>query len=116
MKYLDDKEVMRGDAVIAATADGQSVVCGTVHEIYERTNQVRITGYALRVEAEDCVLAQEAFDAYTKPLLAARAKAKAEAEAAEQAKLKGASTQAATPEAPPVAPDTQNAPEAPPAI
>lgn len=95
MKYLDGKEVLRGDAVIAPVDNGKSVVCGTVHEIYERVEKVRITGYALMVDAKDCVLAQEAFNAYAGPLL----KARKEAEASEKAKASAPAQSA--PEAPP---------------
>jgi hypothetical protein len=85
MKTLDGVEVKRGDQVIAA-GDQVSVIMGTVHELYDRSEQLRVGGYNLRVYARDCVMATNAWSGYAGPLLEARAKA------AEPAKLAAAGT------------------------
>ena len=76
MKTLDGLEVRRGDQVMAP-GDSNSVVVGTVHELYDRSEELRVGGYALRIPARNAVSAVEAFKAYTALLLAKR-----EAEAA----------------------------------
>ena len=81
MKYLDDKTAMKGDAVLFQAPGTDFVHAGNVHELYDRTEDMRVTGYALRVPANICVLAQSAWEAYSKPLLEAKAKEEAEAKA-----------------------------------
>lgn len=102
MKNLNGKELMRGDVVLHSTPDG--VIAGAIHEFYDRSSQIRIGGYPLRVAAEETVLASEAFNAFATPLLAAREAAK---------------TPPSEPVVPPVAPEpTQDTPpvvETPPA-
>ena len=61
MKTLNGKELMRGDVVLHSTPDG--VIAGAIHEFYDRSNQVRISGYPLRVPAADTVLAADAYKA-----------------------------------------------------
>jgi len=60
---------MRGDAVVAPDGQGGAVV-GTVHELYDRTSQLRISGYPLRVYAADAVLASDALAAFMKAQIA----------------------------------------------
>jgi hypothetical protein len=88
MKSLDGIELKRGDQIIAA-GDATQVIMGTIHELYDRPETVRIGGYALMLPAKNVVSAKKAFDAYSAPLIKARddaeAKAKADAEAAKQA-------------------------------
>jgi len=74
MKNLNGKELMRGDVVLYQAPDGQ-VIAGAIHEFYDRTEQVRLGGYPLRVPAGETVLASDAFEALATPLLKARAEA-----------------------------------------
>ena len=68
MKYLNDAEVMRGDDVLALTPDGFAVV-GKVHEIVDRNQTIRISGYPIQVKAADTLLATYAYKTAAKPLL-----------------------------------------------
>ena len=88
MKTLDGLELKRGDQVLAA-GDNNFVIMGTVHELYDRDNSLRIGGYGLRLYAADVVSAKQAWDNYGSPLLKARAQAEAAAKAeAEASKAK----------------------------
>ena len=75
--YFDGKQVMRGDAVIFPA--GGTFFAGVVHQIYERDGSLLVTGYALRVPAKTAVLAQEAYNAYTGPIISERLKQAAQA-------------------------------------
>jgi ribosomal protein L24 len=83
MKNLSGKELMRGDAVLVKV--GEEVIVGIVHEFYDRSNQVRVSGYNIRVNAADCYFAKDAWEAGAAPIIAkaaaAAAKAKADADA-----------------------------------
>ena len=61
MKNLQGIELKRGDQIIAP-GDGVSVIMGNIVEFYDRNNQVRVSGYPLRVEASKTVLAKDAYD------------------------------------------------------
>jgi hypothetical protein len=79
MNYLNNKAVMKGDAVIILVSD--TYIAGTVHELYERNQQIRVTGYALAVKADTAVLASDAYKALVDPILQERAdQAKKDAE------------------------------------
>jgi hypothetical protein len=49
-----------------------SVQVGNIVEFYDRSNQVRITGYPIRINAADTVLAQDAWNALAPDLLKKR--------------------------------------------
>jgi hypothetical protein len=85
MKYLDGQEVLKGDAVIAPTEE--TVVVGQVHQFMERTGHVRITGYALPVKAETCLLAKDAYAALAEKV--GKSKQSSEEEAAKAAETPG---------------------------
>ena len=59
MKSLNGKELMRGDCVLTELSG--VVIAGNVHELYDRTQQVRIAGFAIPVKAVNCVLASDAW-------------------------------------------------------
>jgi hypothetical protein len=71
MNYLNGKLVMKGDAAVHVTPEKYAVV-GTVVELYERDETLRIGGYPLRVPANKVVLAGDAYaalvDALPKPV------------------------------------------------
>jgi hypothetical protein len=67
MKNLNGKTLLRGDAVIAVV--GGTVQVGTVAAFYDRTGQIRITGYPINLMASETVLAQDAWNAFAQPLL-----------------------------------------------
>jgi hypothetical protein len=81
MKYLNGKDALKGDAVVTLVGKEKFAVAGVVHELYERNQQVRVSGYNLPVLASDCVLASDAYDALAAPILAKR---KADKEAADK--------------------------------
>ena len=73
MKYKNGKLAMNGDAVAHVTKDGYAVV-GTVANLYDRMEELRVSGYPLRVKAAECLLAADAWAAYVE-LEAAKASA-----------------------------------------
>jgi hypothetical protein len=95
MKNLNGKELMRGDVVLHATADG--IVAGAIHQFYDRNDAVRIAGYPFQVPAKDTVLAQDAFNTFAVPLLKER-------DEAERQKLLDATKAAEVPPSVPVEP------------
>ncbi len=121
MKNLNGKELMRGDTVLVAAPDG-SVMAGPIHQFYDRNDSIRIAGYPFQVPACDTVLAQDAFDAFAKPLLEARAEAERQklldaaktAQAVKDAQAGLANTPASAPVAPPEPPKAPEPPETPP--
>ena len=60
MKSLTGTELMRGDAVIAPIAEDQ-YIAGNVQELFDRDNTVRVGGHAIRLKADTCILASEAY-------------------------------------------------------
>ena len=63
MKSLSGTDLMRGDAVIAPIATDQ-YIAGNVQELYDRTNDVRIGGHAVRIQASLVLLASEAYEGF----------------------------------------------------
>jgi len=63
MKSLSGTELMRGDAVIAPIAENQ-YIAGNVQELFDRDSTVRIGGHAIRLKADTCVLASEAYEGF----------------------------------------------------
>jgi hypothetical protein len=63
MKSLTGTELMRGDAVIAPIAENQ-YIAGNVQELYDRTQDVRIGGHAIRIQAGLVLLASEAYEGF----------------------------------------------------
>ena len=79
MKYLNDKTAMKGDAVIYVTpAPDNFAVVGTVHELYDRNQNLRISGYPLQVPANKVLLAADGYAAVAGPIAEAAAKAEAD--------------------------------------
>ena len=109
MKNLNGKELMRGDKVLTAAPDG-TVMIGEVHQFYDRNDAVRISNYPFQVPARDTVLAQDAYDAFAKPLIEAREE-KEQQRLLDEAKVKEGPKE--PPNAPPVTPATQIVPETP---
>lgn len=62
MTYLNGKEPLKGDTIICPDGNGGMVV-GTVEQLYERTGQLKIGYFSLRLRVVDCVLASDAYDA-----------------------------------------------------
>lgn len=67
MKNLQGKDIKRGQHVIAKISDG-IYEAGIIHQLYDRTNQVRISGYALTVPANKLVDAGDAWEAVAKTI------------------------------------------------
>ena len=73
MKNLNGKDLMRGDDVIAL--HNGAILSGRVFEFYDRSEEVRISGFALPIKAHDTLLAADAWEAFATPLLKAREEA-----------------------------------------
>lgn len=64
MKYANGKEPLKNDAIICPDGNG-GVIVGNVNQLYERSEQLTVFGYPLRLKASDCVLASDAYEAVT---------------------------------------------------
>lgn len=60
MKYLNDKEVMQGDSIVAPDGQG-GVIVGYIAQIYERDESFIVRGYGPRIKAGTAILAQDAY-------------------------------------------------------
>lgn len=85
MKYLDGTDVMKGDVALVSTPDG-TVIAGTVHQLMDRTEQILVSNYPLRVYSRDALLASACYKAVAGPVLERERLAKEQAlkEAAEK--------------------------------
>jgi hypothetical protein len=103
MKYLNGEPIMKGDVALAKTPDG-TVVGGTVHQLIDRSSQFYMSGYPLRVNSSDALLASTCYNTLADAL----------ANAAQEAAKKAAQEAANSPTLPPQPPaGTQMPPKTP---